>query len=135
MKQSAANILTAVGLPADDRAIVEELYLNRHIHVLCTTSTLAHGINLPARLVIIKGTNQWRGGARGYEKMPRSAIMQMCGRAGRPGLDTEGVAVIMTSSEDREFYEDIVQMEVIESSLPSVLIEGTRLCGNQHPFM
>ena len=42
------------GLPADDRAAVEELYLSGRIHILCSTSTLAHGVNLPAHLVIIK---------------------------------------------------------------------------------
>ena len=42
------------GLSADDRMLVEQAYLNGAIHVLCSTSTLAHGVNLPAHLVIIK---------------------------------------------------------------------------------
>lgn len=42
------------GLPPDDRAAVEESYLSGKIHILCSTSTLAHGVNLPAHLVIIK---------------------------------------------------------------------------------
>ncbi len=69
------------------------------IHILCSTSTLAHGVNLPAHLVIIKGTNSWRGGILGYQKMCKSEVIQMMGRAGRPGYDLHGVAVIMTSLE------------------------------------
>ena len=39
-----------------DRALVEDLFADRHIQVLCSTATLAWGVNLPAHTVIIKGT-------------------------------------------------------------------------------
>lgn len=55
--------------------------------------------------------------------MPKSMILQMVGRAGRPGFDTDGVAVIMTSSEDKAAYTDLA-LEVVESSLPGMLVEG-----------
>lgn len=42
------------GIPADDRVLVEQLFKAGEIRVLCATSTLAHGVNLPAHLVIIK---------------------------------------------------------------------------------
>lgn len=44
------------GLAAKDRNLVESLFLSGDIRVLCTTNTLAHGINLPAHTVIIKST-------------------------------------------------------------------------------
>ena len=44
------------GLVDSDRKIVEHLFVERKIQVLVTTSTLAWGVNFPARLVIIKGT-------------------------------------------------------------------------------
>lgn len=114
------------GLPADDRAVVEELFLSGRIKILCSTSTLAHGVNLPAHLVVIKGTNTWRGGGRGYERISRSEMIQMIGRAGRPGFDTSGVAVIMTSNEDRGFYDRIsLTADVVESTLPAKLTEGS----------
>ena len=111
------------GLVTDDRATVEALYLAGCIHVLATTSTLAHGINLPTYLVIIKGTNCWRGGGRGYEKLPKGEIIQMCGRAGRPGFDDKGRAVIMTDDKDR--YSNIsLSAELVESTLPEILTEA-----------
>jgi ATP-dependent DNA helicase HFM1/MER3 len=69
------------------------------------------------------GTNQWRGGSRGYEKMSKSTALQMVGRAGRPGFDTTGTAVIMTSIEDRQNYSTLT-LNVVESSLPAILVEG-----------
>lgn len=42
------------GLSPDDRMIIEQNYLNGSIHILCSTSTLAHGVNLPAHLVVVK---------------------------------------------------------------------------------
>jgi replicative superfamily II helicase len=47
----------------------------------------------------------------------------MTGRAGRPGFDTSGVAVIMTSVEDKEYYEKR-DMDIVESVLPGQLVEG-----------
>ena len=44
------------GLQNDDRALVEKLFKECKIRVLVSTSTLAWGVNLPAHLVIIKGT-------------------------------------------------------------------------------
>jgi len=49
----------------------------------------------------------------------------MIGRAGRPGFDTHGVAVIMTSLQEREYYSDIsLSADVVESTLLGVLVEG-----------
>ena len=74
------------------------------MQVLCTTSTLAQGVNLPAHLVILKGTRRWvneKGEVPGNREYDRSTILQMIGRAGRPQFDNEGVAVLMTQKEVR----------------------------------
>lgn len=84
-------------------------------------STLAYGVNLPAHLVVIKGTNQYRGG-EGYVRMGRSTVLQMVGRAGRQGMDSLGVACVMTSDEDKEFYASSA-MDVVDSALASRLNE------------
>ncbi len=44
------------GMNRIERTLVEELFADRHIQVLVSTATLAWGVNLPARVVIIKGT-------------------------------------------------------------------------------
>lgn len=48
------------GICADDRACVERLFGQGQIRVLCSTSTLAVGINTPAHLVVIKGECVWK---------------------------------------------------------------------------
>ena len=68
--------------------------MNGNIRILCCTSTLAVGINLPARLVIIKSTLMYNG--RGYCEYSEVDVLQMIGRAGRPQFDDQGVAVILT---------------------------------------
>lgn len=44
------------GLSLKDRNLVESLFLSGDVKILCTTNTLAHGINLPAHTVVIKST-------------------------------------------------------------------------------
>jgi ATP-dependent DNA helicase HFM1/MER3 len=46
----------SAGLSVHDRQLVEDLYAKLDIAVLCTTSTLSQGVNLPAHLVVVKGT-------------------------------------------------------------------------------
>lgn len=48
--------------------------------MVCTTSTLALGVNLPVYLVVIKGTVQWKGGGKGYEELSDAMLQQMVGR-------------------------------------------------------
>lgn len=113
------------GLPPDERLIVEHLFLAGEIQILCSTSTLSHGVNLPAHLVIVKGTYCWRGSSQGYQRLPRSDVIQMLGRAGRPGFDQSGVAIIMTNNEDLSFYSNItLSADTVVSKLEGMLHEG-----------
>ena len=62
------------------------------------------GVNLPAHLVVLKGTRRWSSDGiktAGYQEYDRTTCLQMIGRAGRPQFDTEGVAVIMTQKQAR----------------------------------
>lgn len=69
------------GLDTSDRQIVEKGFLDGQIHVICCTSTLAVGINLPCHLVIIKNTVSFQD--EGLKEYADLEIMQMLGRAGR----------------------------------------------------
>jgi activating signal cointegrator complex subunit 3 len=64
--------------------LVEGLFVRTKITVLVSTSTLAWGVNLPAHLVVIKGTEFYVGGnsASKYAPYPITDILQMIGRAG-----------------------------------------------------
>ena len=58
------------GLTEKDRRLVEELFVNQKIQVLIATATLAWGVNFPAHLVVIKGTEYYDGKSRRYVDMP-----------------------------------------------------------------
>ncbi|CAG8433209.1 521_t:CDS:10 [Ambispora gerdemannii] len=110
------------GLDTEDRKLIESLFISGAIQVVCTTSTLAVGVNLPAHLVIIKSTLTWNN--QQYVEYSDLEILQMLGRAGRPQFDDSGVAVIMTSNEMRDKYENLVSgTELLESSLHENLTE------------
>ena len=110
------------GLDTSDRKIVERAF-GDCINVLCATSTLAMGVNLPAHLVIIKGTLTWRGAVEGYSEIDSGTLLQMMGRAGRPGFDTEGTAVIMTDEASKLRYDRLSGgLEVVESQMPAKLL-------------
>ncbi|KAE8740301.1 hypothetical protein FOCC_FOCC014201, partial [Frankliniella occidentalis] len=82
------------GLVMTDRNLLEAAFRDSLLPVLIATSTLAMGVNLPAYLVVIKGTQFYGNG--GYQDYSDSQLLQMMGRAGRPQFDTSAVAVIMT---------------------------------------
>jgi ATP-dependent DNA helicase HFM1/MER3 len=96
------------GLDTEDRRLVEKAFLAGRIRVLCATTTLAMGVNLPAHLVIIMGTRAWRGKA-GYQDLDQASLLQMIGRAGRPGFDTTGTAVILTDLDSKHKFESLVK--------------------------
>jgi ATP-dependent DNA helicase HFM1/MER3 len=112
------------GLEHENRKLVENSFSKGLIKCLCATSTLAMGVNLPARLVVIKGTSVWRGAGQGYQDIDSGMLLQMMGRAGRPGLDDCGTSVIMTDTSSKYRYERMTHgLRPVESMLPKQLTE------------
>ncbi|KAB0798855.1 hypothetical protein PPYR_06735 [Photinus pyralis] len=110
------------GLQEQDRKTVEELFVNQKIQVLIATATLAWGVNFPAHLVVIKGTEYFDGKTKRYIDMPITDILQMMGRAGRPQFDTSGVACVFVQDIKKNFYKKFLYEPFpIESSLMQVL--------------
>ncbi|XP_042499431.1 DExH-box ATP-dependent RNA helicase DExH14 isoform X2 [Macadamia integrifolia] len=106
------------GLNDKDRSLVEELFANNKIQVLVCTSTLAWGVNLPAHLVIIKGTEYYDGRTKRYVDFPITDILQMMGRAGRPQYDQHGKAAILVHEPKKSFYKKFLYEPFpVESSL------------------
>jgi replicative superfamily II helicase len=83
--------ITFKGLPASDRSIVESLFYSQKIQVLIATSTVAWGVNFPAHLVIVKGTEFFDAKQKKYVDYPITDVLQMIGRAGRPQFDDSGI--------------------------------------------
>ncbi|MCY0874021.1 MAG: ATP-dependent DNA helicase Hel308 [Acidianus infernus] len=84
------------GLSKGLREIIERAFRERKIKVIVATPTLAAGVNLPARAVIIGDFHRYNRKILGYqEEIPIMEYKQMAGRAGRPGFDKEGEAVIV----------------------------------------
>lgn len=67
------------------------------MQVLIATATLAWGVNFPAHLVVVKGTEYFDCKSHRYVDMPITDILQMMGRAGRPQFDKSGIAVVMVT--------------------------------------
>ncbi|XP_015183023.1 PREDICTED: activating signal cointegrator 1 complex subunit 3 isoform X2 [Polistes dominula] len=110
------------GLHDKDKQTVEELFVNNKIQVLITTATLAWGVNFPAHLVVIKGTEYYDGKTKRYVDMPITDVLQMMGRAGRPQFDDSGVAVVLVHDLKKNFYKKFLYEPFpVESSLLAVL--------------
>ncbi|XP_045481609.1 activating signal cointegrator 1 complex subunit 3-like [Harmonia axyridis] len=110
------------GLQDKDRDIVEELFVNQKIQVLIATATLAWGVNFPAHLVIVKGTEYFDGATKRYVDMPVTDVLQMLGRAGRPQFDKSGVACVFVEESKKSFYKKFLfEPFPVESCLLKVL--------------
>lgn len=110
------------GLVEADRQLAEELFANNQIQVLVATSTLAWGVNLPAHLVVVKGTQYFDAKTEGYKDMDLTDVLQMLGRAGRPQFDSSGIARIFTQDAKKAFYKHFLHTGFpVESSLHNVL--------------
>ena len=75
------------------KQIVEELYVRGLCKVVFATETLALGINMPARTVVIEKLTKWNGET--HADITPGEYTQLTGRAGRRGLDTEGHGVVL----------------------------------------
>ncbi|MFH1179032.1 MAG: DEAD/DEAH box helicase [Candidatus Bathyarchaeota archaeon] len=91
------------GLNREHRRIVETAFKQGYIKILCATPTLAAGVNLPARTVVIGNYKRFMAGY-GMQPIKVMEYKQMSGRAGRPQYDKEGIAILIASSEDEQDY-------------------------------
>lgn len=89
------------GLHSAHRRIVEDAFRDGKIKILAATPTLAAGVNLPARLVVITSHERYEAG---YGRYPISVLeyKQLCGRAGRPMYDEYGEAVLIAQTEEEQ---------------------------------
>ncbi|GAB7094415.1 ATP-dependent DNA helicase [Halolamina litorea] len=88
------------GLSSEHRDLVEGAFRDRLIKVIAATPTLAAGVNTPSRRVIVRDWRRYDPEFGGMKPLDTLEIHQMMGRAGRPGLDPYGEAVLLASNND-----------------------------------
>jgi helicase len=91
-----------------ERRVVERAFRDRVLKALVATPTLAAGINLPARRVIVRDTTRYDDHLGVQAPISAMEVQQMCGRAGRPRFDTAGEAILLARSpeEAERFLDD-----------------------------
>ena len=97
------------GLDQRCRTIIENEFKNHHIKLLTATPTLAAGVNLPARRVVIPSVMRYTNS--GLEKISVLEYKQMCGRAGRPQFDNMGESIIIAKGYPDEILEYYIDGE------------------------
>lgn len=75
------------------KEIVEELFADGHLKAVFATETLALGINMPARTVVIEKLSKFTG--EHHETLTPGDYTQLTGRAGRRGIDDDGMALVL----------------------------------------
>jgi len=99
------------GLAAKQREMIEDAFREGAIKVICSTPTLAAGLDLPAFRTVLKDLKRF--GYHGLSYIPVLEYLQMAGRAGRPKWDTFGEAICVAKSdaEKDELWEQYVMGE------------------------
>lgn len=87
------------GLHSKQRALIENGFRTGTVGVICSTPTLAMGLDLPAFRVVIRDLKRF--GGHGMQDIPVLEYEQMAGRAGRPGKEEFGEAIILAQTEEQ----------------------------------
>jgi helicase len=127
------------GLTHTKRRNIEKSFCNSSLDALIATGTLEMGLNMPVRQVILYDTQAYDGSQ--FVPLTVNTVWQRAGRAGRPGLDMSGEAVLFAASWDKSAqHYSKGKFEKIESTYhqPENLSEqiiaeiGSGLCRTEH---
>ncbi len=93
------------GLNPNCRDLIESGFRNKRIKILASTPTLAAGVNLPARRVVIANVSRYDAKYGINKPISILEYKQLCGRAGRPQYDKYGEAIIVSNSNSDEIFD------------------------------
>ncbi|MDE1812000.1 MAG: DEAD/DEAH box helicase [Thaumarchaeota archaeon] len=93
------------GLNPNCRDLIESEFRNKRIKILASTPTLAAGVNLPARRVVIANVSRYDAKYGVNKPISILEYKQLCGRAGRPQYDKYGEAIIVGNSNSDEIFD------------------------------
>ena len=122
-KALAESIIHGIGyyheaLSSSDKRIVSHLFKLGAVQVMVASRDVCWELEITAHLVIIMGTQFFEGREHRYIDYPISEILQMFGRASRPGQDTLGRGVLMVPQVKRDYYKKFLNEALpIESHL------------------
>jgi antiviral helicase SLH1 len=113
------------GMARSDRNLVERLFGDGFLQILCCTATLAWGVNLPAAAVVIKGTQLYSPQEGKFVDVGILDVLQIFGRAGRPQFQDTGIGFIVTSHDKLHHYlSAVTQQHAIESKFSARLVDN-----------
>lgn len=109
------------GLILEERAAIEQAFRDGTLRVLCCTSTLSAGVNLPARRVMITSIYDFANNI-----IDKTSYCQMIGRAGRKGIDTLGESFIFAKPKDLSTIRNYIltEMKPIKSHLITLKLKN-----------
>ena len=113
------------GMARSDRNLMERLFSEGILRVLCCTATLAWGVNLPAAAVVIKGTQVYSAQEGKFVDLGILDVLQIFGRAGRPQFEDTGIGMICTTHDKLAHYlSAVTEQQPIESKFSTKLVDN-----------
>lgn len=95
------------GLPQDVREYVEDYYRSRWLKIMVSNSTLAEGVNLPIRTLVVYHLRRYNPRTRNWDLIPSADIRNIVGRVGRAGREKYGLVILPDNN--REVFETVVE--------------------------
>lgn len=95
------------GLPQDVREYIEDYYRNKWLKILVSNSTLAEGVNLPIRTLVVYHLRRYNNRTRSLELIPSTEIRNIVGRVGRAGREKYGLVILPDNNQ--EVFDTVVE--------------------------